>query len=50
MNHSPFARNKDSKRVIELANKWSKKDKRLSWETCLRKARQQARTFGEKHD
>lgn len=37
---------KDSPEVIAIAKQWRKKDKRLSWETCLKKARDQSRTFG----
>ncbi|MEF1310703.1 hypothetical protein QTO01_11400 [Vibrio mytili] len=37
---------RDSDQVIALAKAWRQKDKRLSWETCLKKARQEARLFG----
>lgn len=30
---------KGSPEVIAIAKQWRKKDKRLSWETCLKKAR-----------
>ncbi|MEZ8084204.1 hypothetical protein [Enterovibrio norvegicus] len=33
------------KEIEELAKQFSEKDKRLSWETCLKKARQEKRLF-----
>ncbi|HFQ5052439.1 TPA: hypothetical protein ACGU7T_004563 [Vibrio vulnificus] len=36
------------KRIESLARQYSQKDKRLSWESCLKKAKQAQRHFNSK--
>lgn len=40
-------RTEDTKKLEALAKKIQAKDKRLSWETCLKKAKQAKRLFNQ---
>lgn len=40
---------KEVQQLEQLAKQFRKHDKRLSWETCLRKAKSQLRTFNTKY-
>jgi len=42
-------KSKEDQQLEQLAKQFRKHDKRLSWETCLRKAKSQLRTFNAKY-
>ncbi|EDL67451.1 conserved hypothetical protein [Vibrio campbellii HY01] len=40
-------KSEEEKKIEALAKKLKSRDKRLSWSTCLRKAKQQSRCFNK---
>ncbi|CAH7263283.1 conserved hypothetical protein [Vibrio chagasii] len=39
-------KSEEEKKIEKLAKQYAKKDKRLSWETCVKKAKESQRRFG----
>lgn len=40
-------KSEEQKKLEALAQKFSKKDKRLSWQSCMKKAKEQNRLFNQ---